>query len=300
LATHVHLDHAGGAGPLAQACPNATVAVHERGAKHLIKPAYLVRSVREATGPMFHHYGEAVPIPRERLLELEGGEVISLGGGFKIRVLATPGHAPHHLCFFEERNRALFVGDAAGIYWPKADRLLPTTPPPSFDLELSLRSLELLQGLGAKQLLYTHFGPHDRPVAMLRDYSRLLRAWVEEILKLKRGHKSDEAIKQSLLEKYGPLLEGYYEPEMVAHEIGMNAEGVLQYLGSSGRASKIWVWAQALSLSQVFHEGKSMASRWETGSLSARAVVLGPSNSFPRFQPQGATGGQLDSVKDLR
>jgi hypothetical protein len=56
--------------------------------------------------------------------------------------------------------------------------------------------------------------------------------------KLKRGHKSDEAIKQSLLEKYGPLLEGYYEPEMVAHEIGMNAEGVLQYLGSSGRASK--------------------------------------------------------------
>jgi glyoxylase-like metal-dependent hydrolase (beta-lactamase superfamily II) len=238
LATHVHLDHAGGAGPLAQACPNATVAVHERGAKHLIKPAYLVKSVREATGPMFHHYGEAVPIPRERLLELEGGEVISLGGGFKIRVLATPGHAPHHLCFFEERNRALFVGDAAGIYWPKADRLLPTTPPPSFDLELSLRSLELLQGLGAKQLLYTHFGPHDRPVAMLRDYSRLLRAWVEEILKLKRGHKSDEAIKQSLLEKYGPLLEGYYEPEMVAHEIGMNAEGVLQYLGSSGRASK--------------------------------------------------------------
>lgn len=235
LATHVHLDHAGGAGPLARACPNATVAVHERGAKHLIKPAYLVKSVREATGPMFHHYGEAVPIPRERLLELEGGEMISLGGGFKLRALATPGHAPHHLCFFEEKNRALFVGDAAGIYWPKADRLLPTTPPPSFDLELSLRSLELLRGLGARQLLYTHFGPHNRPAAMLRDYSKLLQAWVEEIQRLKRSHKSDEAVKQSLLEKYGPLLEGYYEPGMAAHEIEMNAEGVLQYL-SSGRA----------------------------------------------------------------
>jgi glyoxylase-like metal-dependent hydrolase (beta-lactamase superfamily II) len=94
LATHVHLDHAGGAGPLAQACPNATVAVHERGAKHLIKPAYLVKSVREATGPMFHHYGEAVPIPRERLLELEGGEVISLGGGVQDQSARHPRSRP--------------------------------------------------------------------------------------------------------------------------------------------------------------------------------------------------------------
>jgi len=237
LVSHVHLDHAGGAGPLAQACPNATVAVHERGAKHLIRPAYLMKSVREATGPMFSHYGEAVPIPRERILELEGGEVISLGGGFKLEVLPTPGHAPHHLCFFEHKTRSLFTGDAAGIYRPEAERLLPTTPPPAFDLRLSLESLELLRGLGAKRLLYTHFGPHDRPKAMLQSYAELLQDWVDEIrkLKLKQRLEGDGKIKQSLLERYGSSLKGLYEPEMIEHEIAMNAQGVLQYLSRAGR-----------------------------------------------------------------
>lgn len=233
LVSHVHLDHAGGAGPLARACPNATVAAHERGAKHLIKPAYLVRSVRDATGPMFHHYGQATPIPGERLLELAGGEVFSLGGGFQIRVVATPGHAPHHLCFFEKRNRALFLGDAAGIYWPEADRLLPTTPPPAFDLERSLESVKLLEGLRAERLLYTHFGAHDRPATMLQAYAELLQSWVEEVRGLKRRLRGDGAVKQRLLEKYGPFLEGLYDPQMVEHEIAMNAQGVLQYLARS-------------------------------------------------------------------
>ncbi|MCR4404199.1 MAG: MBL fold metallo-hydrolase [Candidatus Acetothermia bacterium] len=233
LVSHVHLDHAGGAGPLAQACPNATVAAHERGAKHLVKPAYLVKSVRDATGPMFCHYGQAAPIPRERLLELEGGELFSLGEGFQIRAIATPGHAPHHLCFFEQKTRSLFTGDAAGIYWPEADRLLPTTPPPSFDLERSLESVQLLRALKPERLLYTHFGEHDRPAAMLQTYAKLLQDWVEEIRSLRKQLRGDGAVKQALLEEYGPFLEGLYDPQMVEHEITMNAQGVLQYLDRS-------------------------------------------------------------------
>lgn len=230
MVTHVHLDHAGGAGPLAEACPNATVVVHERGARHLAEPAYLVRSVREATGPMFPHYGEAVPIPPARLLKARGGELLSLGGGFRIKMIATPGHAPHHLCFFELGTKALFAGDAAGIYWPEDGRLLPTTPPPSFDLEESLRSLELLQGLGAEKLLYTHFGPHDRPVAMLQGYAELLQGWVGEVRELKRKLGEDEAVKERLVERYLPLFEGSYRREIISHEIRMNAAGVLRYL----------------------------------------------------------------------
>lgn len=230
MVSHIHLDHAGGAGPLSEACPNATVVVHERGAKHLIRPSYLLRSVREATGPMFHRYGEVIPIPAPRVLEVEGGEMFSLGGGFKIETIATPGHASHHLCFYEHQTGVLFTGDAAGIYWSKKDRLLPTTPPPSFDLEQSLRSLELLQGFRAGALLYTHFGPHRDPQAMLQQYGELLREWVREIKELKHKLNEDGAVKLSLLRRYAPLLEGYYEGEMVEHELAMNVLGVLRYL----------------------------------------------------------------------
>jgi len=230
MVSHVHLDHAGGAGPLSEACRDATVVVHERGAKHLVKPSYLIKSVKEATGPMFSHYGEARPIPAPRVLEVEGGETFSLGGGYKIKAIATPGHAPHHLCFYEHKTGALFSGDAVGIYWPEMGRLLPTTPPPSFDLKRSLSSLELLQGLGAGRLLYTHFGLHDEPAAMLRRYAELLQRWTGEIADLKRRLKEDEAVKQSLLETHAPLFEGYYDREMIEHEIVMNATGVLRYL----------------------------------------------------------------------
>jgi glyoxylase-like metal-dependent hydrolase (beta-lactamase superfamily II) len=230
MVTHIHLDHAGGAGPLSRVCRNATVVVHERGARHLVKPAYLVRSVQEATGPMFPHYGEAQPIPAPRVLEAAGRELFSLGRGFKIGTIATPGHAPHHLCFFEHRTGALFIGDAAGIYWPKMEKLLPTTPPPSFDLEQSLSSLKLLQEFGARTLLYTHIGPHGEPVAMLQRYAKLLQDWVEEVRDLKRKLKEDKAVKERLVEEYAPLFEGYYEQGMIEHEIAMNAQGVLRYL----------------------------------------------------------------------
>jgi glyoxylase-like metal-dependent hydrolase (beta-lactamase superfamily II) len=239
--THVHLDHAGGAGPLGKACPNATVVVHERGAKHLIKPAYLVNSVKEATGPMFTHYGEAVPIPTAHIFRVEGGELVSLGGGVNIKMIATPGHAPHHLCFYEHRTKTLFVGDAAGIYWPKMEKLLPTTPPPSFDLRQSLTSLKLLQELDLRYLLYTHFGPHEEPARMLQDYAKLLQEWVKGIKYLKRRLKDEGAVKERLVEKYAPLFEGYYDREMIEGEIRMNAAGVLRYLGAFdlGRRGKM-------------------------------------------------------------
>ena len=234
MVTHIHLDHAGGAGPLSEACQGATVVAHERGAKHLIKPSYLIKSVKEATGPMFPRYGEAVPIPASRVLAAGGGELISLGGGFKLEAIATPGHAPHHLCFFEHRTGALFTGDAAGIYWPEMERLLPTTPPPSFDLEQSLESLSHLRELGARTLLYTHFGPHGEPAAMLHRYAELLQDWVGEVRDLKRKLEEDEAVKERLVERYLPVFEGYYEQEIIAHEIRMNAQGVLRYLGRCG------------------------------------------------------------------
>lgn len=93
--------------------------------------------------------------------------------------------------------------------------------------------MKLLEGLRAERLLYTHFGAHDRPATMLQAYAELLQSWVEEVRGLKRRLRGDGAVKQRLLEKYGPFLEGLYDPQMVEHEIAMNAQGVLQYLARS-------------------------------------------------------------------
>lgn len=230
VVTHIHLDHAGGAGFLAEACPNATVIVHERGARHLADPSRLLESVREATGPMFSHYGQVKPIPKERLLALEGGEEISLGGGYKLIAIATPGHAPHHLCFFEKRTGALFTGDASGIWSPQLGRLLPTTPPPSFDLERSLTSLERLEELEPRVLLFTHFGALPRPKEMFQQYAKLLQSWVEEIEGLHRRLGEQRAVEEEMIKRYLPLLQGYYDDHALQHEIAMNTQGVLRYL----------------------------------------------------------------------
>ena len=235
VVTHIHLDHAGGAGFLAEACPNATVVVHERGARHLADPSRLVESVREATGPMFPRYGQVKPIPRERLLPLEGGEILSLGGGYRLAAIATPGHAPHHLCFLERRTGALFAGDAAGIWWPHLGRLLPTTPPPSFNLEQSLTSLERLGDLEPRVLLFTHFGAHPRPKEMLRQYAELLRSWVEEIEGLHRRLREQRAVEEEMIKRYLPIFQGYCDDHLLQHEIAMNTQGVLRYLAWRGR-----------------------------------------------------------------
>ncbi len=234
--THIHLDHAGGAGFLVEDLPEARVAVHRRGARHLADPRRLVESVRKATGPMFPHYGEARPVPEERLLALSGGEALDLGNK-ELRVLATPGHAPHHLCYYEPETGALFVGDAAGIYWPEGGMILPTTPPPSFDLEESLESLQRMAELKPRFLLYTHYGPHHRPEEALREYGKLLRAWVAEIGRLRDELGDAEAVKRELALKYGPQFRERFG-EQVDHEIAMNVEGVLLYLKRRDR------WAQ--------------------------------------------------------
>ncbi|NIW25901.1 MAG: MBL fold metallo-hydrolase, partial [Actinobacteria bacterium] len=156
--THAHLDHAGGAGYLAEACPNATVAVPEVGAPHLIDPERLVEGTKRVVGDAWRHYAEPVPIPDERVRPLADGDAIDLGER-RLEVHHAPGHAPHQ-CFFHEPGQAVvYTADAAGIYVPARDAVLPTTPPPNFDLEQCLADAERLGALEPDVLCYPHFGP---------------------------------------------------------------------------------------------------------------------------------------------
>ncbi len=221
--THIHLDHAGGAGGLLAELPQAKAAVHPRGARHLADPSRLVASVKEAVRDRFPLYGTVIPIPEERLHVVEDGEVFALGR-FRIRALDAPGHAPHHLCYFEENERLLFTGDAVGLYL--AGKLIPSTVPPSFDLEQSLATLARLASLRPQKLLFTHYGPGSPD--LLERYGDLLRDWVQRVRRLRQEHATEEGLVKAALRE--AEREGLIPSGAARGDLAMSARGVLAYL----------------------------------------------------------------------
>ena len=225
--THIHLDHGGGVGVLVRELPEATVVVHERGAKHLVDPSRLLASVKEAVGGRFPLYGTAEPVPRERI-DPVGNERTFRVGEEEVSAIPTPGHAPHHLCFYLPRTGELFTGDAAGLYL--GGRLYPTTPPPSFDLERALESLQRVSGLRPRRLLYTHFGPAEEPGRLLREYGEVLEWWVGKIKAVRDSASSEEEAMKRLLAD--PEVAAYaHDGDKDMEELAMNIRGVLVYLG---------------------------------------------------------------------
>ena len=221
--THIHLDHAGGAGGLLHELPAARGVVHARGARHLLDPSRLVASVKEAVRERFPLYGTVVPIPEGRLHVAQDGAVFPLGQ-FRIRAVDAPGHAPHHLCYFEEKEKLLFTGDAVGLYL--GGTLVPSTVPPSFDLDASLATLRRLTDLGPAQLLFTHFGPGSPDLLSL--YPDLLRAWVERVRRIRRAHATEDEIVTAVLRE--AEREGIIPCGPARGDLAMSARGALAYL----------------------------------------------------------------------
>jgi glyoxylase-like metal-dependent hydrolase (beta-lactamase superfamily II) len=164
LLTHIHLDHAGSTGTLMRENPEIRVFVHERGARHLVDPARLIASAtRLWRSDMDRLWGEVLPVPSSAITALAGGERIAQGGR-AFDVIYTPGHAAHHVSYFNEAAGIAFVGDTAGIAIGERGFVLPPTPPPDIDLDAWRRSLSLIGDWRADTLFVTHFGPH-RPAA---------------------------------------------------------------------------------------------------------------------------------------
>jgi glyoxylase-like metal-dependent hydrolase (beta-lactamase superfamily II) len=178
IATHIHLDHAGGVGVLIKHMPQAQVVVHHRGARHLIDPARLVNSSIEARGSeVIKTHGEVLPVEVQRVQPVSEGDTITLGRQQNMKFIETPGHAPHELCIYETRNGGLFTGDAVAAYIPECDILLPFHPPPTFDLQLCLSTLERLEKYSARKIYYAHFGFSDRVQEHLDRARRKLGVW---------------------------------------------------------------------------------------------------------------------------
>lgn len=179
LLTHIHLDHAGSSGTLARLNPALRVYVHEAGAPHVVDPSKLLSSATRLYGARMEAlWGEVAPVPAEQVGVLRGGERLTLGGR-EFEVAYTPGHAWHHVSYFEAASRVGFVGDTAGIFGPRLPIVLPVTPPPDFDLEAWLSSIHQIRQWDPERIVLTHFGPVDEPARHLETLRSGLLAWAE-------------------------------------------------------------------------------------------------------------------------
>ncbi|MGQ4557457.1 MBL fold metallo-hydrolase [Halobellus sp. GM3] len=193
LPTHVHLDHAGGVGYLAAACPNATVRTHEIGVPHLVDPTRLIEGTKEAVGGQWEFYADPKPVPADRIEPLVDGDEVDLGDR-TLSVIHAPGHAPHQTLFFEPDDGVLFTGDATGIYVPERDVIRETSPPPQFDLEGCLDDVRTVEDLDPETLCFGHFGPLAYAPERMEGYKRTLVEWVEAVRAKREELGDDEAV----------------------------------------------------------------------------------------------------------
>jgi glyoxylase-like metal-dependent hydrolase (beta-lactamase superfamily II) len=181
VVTHIHLDHAGGVGDIAQMFPAARVVVHTRGARHLAEPSRLMASARTVYGDDLDRlFGTLAPTPAERIDTVGETGVVGLGGGRRLDSHYSPGHAKHHVGLIDSFSGDLYVGDAAGVYIPETRDLRPATPPPDFDLETALRSLRMFAALRPERLLFSHYGPVPDVPGTLQRSAEEIQVWVEE------------------------------------------------------------------------------------------------------------------------
>ncbi len=236
LLTHIHLDHAGASGHLAELLPNATFYVHELGYPHLADPSKLVKSATRIYGErMDELWGEARPVPEERIVVLEDGEEVGAAGG---RLVAhdTPGHAYHHLAYLEPDSGSLFAGDVAGIRLPGQSYVRPPTPPPEIDVEAWVRSIENIRKISPSTLHPTHFGSYDDVDRHLSELEQRLQDWLLFVEgRTDEGAPLDEISEELRIKGDAEMLaEGASPEESGRYDLAGNYEmltaGILRYV----------------------------------------------------------------------
>jgi glyoxylase-like metal-dependent hydrolase (beta-lactamase superfamily II) len=238
VVTHIHLDHAGGVGQLAEVFPRATVVVHEAGARHLADPSRLMSSARRVFGDdvVDTVLGVMRPTAAERIRPLGDIGSVDLGDDRRLDSFHAPGHASHHVGLLDSLTGDLYVGDAAGIYVPDTADVRPATPPPDFDLDLACRSLQRFRDLAPTRLLFSHFGPVADVAATLDRSEEELRLWVELVASARSdGLDLDHAVARVVertAERYAAF---NADPDRVAAFEALNANasnvaGILRFL----------------------------------------------------------------------
>jgi glyoxylase-like metal-dependent hydrolase (beta-lactamase superfamily II) len=232
--THIHVDHAGGAGHLVKENPDLTVFVHEKGARHLINPIKLTESIKRAYGEKFTTVGEMVKISSpDRVITVTTGDKIDLGNTH-LEIYYTPGHAKHHVVYLDRTSESLFSGDALGSRYPGAPNFV-LSPPPDYDKELAKQSIDLIHDLNPKRINFTHCGPYD--LDDQPDFYEKLKAkhelWIKRVLEM--AQENQDMSHKQMFDKFihiVPELKNY--PEQF-WSFNLSLKGIFVYLKRTGR-----------------------------------------------------------------
>jgi glyoxylase-like metal-dependent hydrolase (beta-lactamase superfamily II) len=242
LLTHIHLDHAGATGALVRENPRLAVCVHKNGAPHVIDPSKLLASAQRLwPNDLQRLFGETLPVPAENLRILEGGETLNLGSR-QVEVVYTPGHASHHVSYFDKAEGVAFVGDTAGVRIEGNPFAMPATPPPDIDLGIWDKSFAAILERKPARLFLTHFGYSDNPSEHILLFRERLHRWAALAEEILRTAASDSAAMDSFMsatyaETSQHLPAG--EAEHYAFSAGLNLSflGLARYLRKRATAA---------------------------------------------------------------
>ena len=233
--THVHLDHAGGAGAIMQAFPNAQLIVHPSGAKHMIDPTQLVAASKQVYGAETFErlYGEIPPIDASRVTSAEHDSRFHLGDR-ELLIVHTPGHAYHHFCVVDPYSSGIFTGDTFGLSYPNLQYqgqrfVIPTTTPTHFNPRALLDSIDLLMSFEPRQMYLTHFNKLEDPAAHVDQYKGMIDKFVELT---RQVQPVEDAGLEALIQRMGDLLQQEFALDdatidgQLANDIQLNSQGL--------------------------------------------------------------------------
>ena len=250
IVTHVHLDHAGGAGEMLRLLPKAKLVVHPRGARHMLDPSRLWAGATAVYGEetMRRNYGSLVPVAPGRVIEAKDGFTLELGGARPLVFLDTPGHARHHFCVWDEATRSMFAGDTFGLAYrelasARGRFVMPTTTPVQFEPEALVASIDRLVGHAPRAMLLTHYssvteierlaGELRRQIGELASLGRAADGKPDRALRLRQGMR--ELVLGWVRDHETPLATDEVEA-LLAVDIDLNTQGLEAWLDRDKRA----------------------------------------------------------------
>jgi glyoxylase-like metal-dependent hydrolase (beta-lactamase superfamily II) len=239
IPTHVHLDHAGGAGEMMHLCPNAQLVIHPRGARHMIDPTVLRAGAVGVYGEevVQKEYGQLRPIPRERVTEAPDGFLVDLVGR-QLLCVDTPGHAKHHMCIWDERSKGIFTGDTFGLSYREFDTdkgsfVIPSSTPIQFEPSELRKSIAKIMAFQPEAIFLTHYSRADNPLYLEKQFLEVLTEVEHLGLSLRNSENRHEKLKDGLsqiylnaVRKHGCSLKDSQVIDLLELDIDLNAQGM--------------------------------------------------------------------------